>query len=239
MGPDDALSTEWFCETVEMMDDLIDVYDSHHYEGYDAMESLLWINERMKILIEKGIKKPFFITEYGNWSRNDEFYNGLFYAEFVINALNKGISGLSKWTLQSNPYPGESGLNNWGLWEYKNDNWRIRTEYYAYILLTNSLRPGMKIIETKTNSKKILTIAAKNINEKITVIVANRDNYANIEILGDFREDTVFKKYIYSKDTVKNLNKKNIIEPVILRIDKGNKLIDTIEENSFCVYIQE
>jgi len=240
MGPDDALSTEWFCETVEMMDDLIDVYDSHHYETYDARAYLSWLKPRVDKLREKNINKLWYVTEFGMLGDGRETFDyGLYVGEVAAIVFNNGASSLLIWTLQSNPYPGEGGMNDWGLWRYLDTEWQIRPVYYSYSILTRNFRPGMKVIKSSSNSDEILTLSMISSDNKVSIMVVNRGRQVELEINCKLEKNSSFFKYLYNKKIASNMFEGNLIEPKKININQENKLVDKLDKLSLVLYVQE
>ncbi len=233
MAPDEALSWEWFRDAALTMDDLVDAYESHRYEGYDALAAVPWMQERLGLLRERGIRKPFVIGEFGVWSDGDPYYNGQFIAEYVAAGIRLGVAGFSRWTLQSNPYPGESGMNDWGLWGYRDTGWALRPAYVAHAMLSGTLRAGSRTVSAASSSSKVVAAAALDPEGHLVVLCANRANTTRLTVKG-FAPGALVERYVYDRDAAARTDG-SLPDPSEMRTDARGEVSFALAGATFAV----
>jgi hypothetical protein len=135
----------WFTRCVERKShfDRCGLFVSHRY--IDPCDRLLlpsFLEDRLKSLAGKDPVKPFVIGEFGFRDKDlsDPMMNSLMqsypYAVWTsalaIDGLNRGVAGFSIWCLQEAYYPANMGLMNYGLWDFKRNDWNVRPVYHAW-----------------------------------------------------------------------------------------------------------
>lgn len=161
-GPD------WLTRIIESSDDAYSIYTIHEY--LDVTQYPV-IDVRLREATEAVRRhaapaapgpggaprtKPVFLWEIGfkdheagdndnRMSAARRFEYGLWCANTCNAALNEGVVGGSVWCLQQMYYPGANFMD-FGLWEFKDGQWRIRPAYYGYGLYTRFARPGLEAV---------------------------------------------------------------------------------------------
>ena len=143
VGSDDTGGLPWFTRCVQ--DDTYyqtaDLFASHRYLPYaDRVLAPFFFDDRLELLAAKEPRKPFVVAEFGfQDARSATLENPLmetypyavWTAAFVIDGLNRGVAGFSIWCLSEVYYPG-GGFMNYGLWDFKDNQWRARPVYHAF-----------------------------------------------------------------------------------------------------------
>ncbi len=156
VGSDDAQDTNWFRQSVE--DEgyfkTADLFSSHRYFAFaDRLLASYFFQSRLEPLAAKTPRKSFIVGEFGfHDDRSGTLVNPIMetypYAvwstEFVIDGLNLGVAGYSMWCLHEMVYPG-GGFMNYGLWNYKDDNWQVRPVYHAWANFTRETEAGERV----------------------------------------------------------------------------------------------
>jgi hypothetical protein len=92
------------------------------------------------MLEEREPEKPFVVGEFGFQDERSthllnpimaEYRYAIWTVDFVAQALNRGAAGMSIWTMHEVYYPG-NGFMEYGLWEWANEDWRVRPVYHAF-----------------------------------------------------------------------------------------------------------
>ena len=153
VGSDDTGGLPWFTDCVRNPTyfDSTDLFVSHNYMPYaDRLLAPLFFEDRLKLLAEKTPRKPFAVAEFGfQDSRSGTLENpimetypyAVWTAAFVIEGLNHGVAGFSIWCLSEVFYPG-NGFMNYGLWDYKDNGWKLRPVYHAMANFTRLTERG-------------------------------------------------------------------------------------------------
>lgn len=238
LGSDEAANFQWFAETAKTMDGIFGAYASHHYQVYEGLTSAGWINQRTGFLKELGIKKDWLITEFGSNADKNVYNNGICVAEYVLAGLNGGASGMSYWNMQATMYPVDNAFVDYGLWGGPAADFQVRPAYYAYCMLTRNIKPGMQVIESISDSEKTLTLACKNSEDKVTLLVINRSNDTTIEVSPEFAEGVKFLKYTYDTGVL-GLKDDNPVQAAEIGLNADKKLVDSVGKYSFAVYVEK
>ena len=164
----------WFLEgSAKELSAVADVFNSHTYIfGYDTPNDTVMRWERMNIEAVRGNgggQVPHFVGEFGSnqcvgASRQTDinlYERGVLMVRHCINFLNAGAAGASYWGLIDQYYGRNadySQMQQLGLWRYVKaayapedmsedftEDYRPRPQYYAYSLLTRSIRKGSKV----------------------------------------------------------------------------------------------
>ncbi|NUN97941.1 MAG: hypothetical protein HUU16_17395 [Candidatus Omnitrophica bacterium] len=153
IGSDDAQSLPWFKACVGSPDyhDLTDLFVSHRYFQFPERPLIPgFLESRLSPLNHIKPLKDFVIGEFGFQDGKsgtmenpimETFPYALWTADFVIEGLNRGVSGFSIWCLHEVYYPG-GGFMNYGLWDFKDSDWKIRPVYHAWASFTRLTEPG-------------------------------------------------------------------------------------------------
>ncbi len=209
----------WLDEIVPILDDEFGVFTIHEYPeptqayvvDYRIDRTLDIVKRHSKpICKDKNgpIYKPTFFYEIGANKAGDggsaslmspTYDYGLLCANTAVLGLNKGIIGGSVWCLHSMYYPGFNRMN-YGIWEFKDKDWKIRPVYYGYGLFSKFARAGM--LPLKVNTKPVFTdFSSGALKDKrgkyIFFIVNSSDKNVKAKITGLPKAN--FEVYEYSK----------------------------------------
>ena len=153
----------WLDEIVPILDDQFDIFTIHEYPEPTQVSVVDYRMKRTLDIVKRHSKpigkdenglvyKPTFLYEIGANKAGDggaasamspTYDYGLLCANTAILGLNNGIVGGSVWCLHSMYYPGYN-MMNYGVWEFKDNNWKIRPVFYGYGLFSKFARPGMQ-----------------------------------------------------------------------------------------------
>ncbi|MEK6793969.1 MAG: hypothetical protein AABZ39_04280 [Spirochaetota bacterium] len=183
---DESSDISWFRLTAKSLNDIADMYSTHSYkrkndvaafgdhiaERWDILKKLdpNWKNKEI-MLTEFGVSDKSTIDTNNRFMRTYE--NGLLIGNVCIDTLAQGVSGLSIWTLHRVNYPGFNFMD-YGLWEFKNEDWKFRPVYFSYSLFTRYCPRGAQILRTSCDEPEglIRTVAAS-ANGTVIVFVMN------------------------------------------------------------------
>ena len=214
----------WLEKIVPILDDYFDIFTIHEYPEPTQLAVVDYRIKRVSEIIKKyskpdknGDYKPIFLYEIGANKASDggsvsslspTFDYGLFCANTALLGLNNGVIGGSVWCLQSMYYPGYNKMR-YGVWEFKDKNWKIRPVFYGYGLLTKFARPGMQPLKTILSSNFYNFTAAalkSNPGKYIFYAVNLSDEPARIKISGlPFGK---YEIYEYAKKRIPEENEK-------------------------------
>ena len=161
VGSDDAMGAVWFRQCVEDPEylNLCGLMASHLYVQHSGGNRIMrhHLTNRLTVLKHRSPEKAFAVTEFGfqdhrstvNLNPLMESYDyALWTMEFAIDALSRGVRGLSIWCLQDLWYP--RLFMGYGLWRFKDENWRPKPVYYAWAALTRLTRAGDPVYPCET-----------------------------------------------------------------------------------------
>jgi hypothetical protein len=156
VGSDDTDGVTWFEQCVKndgYFNDA-DIFASHRYISFSSRELLPWfIDDRMRLLEDRSPVKPFVVAEFGFQDKRsgtlenplmEEYRYAVWTASFAIDCLNRGVSGMCVWCLHEMYYPG-GGFMNYGLWNFKDDQWKPRPVYHAWSMFTRLTESGDRV----------------------------------------------------------------------------------------------
>jgi len=153
LGSDDTDGWTWFerCVKDDRYFALADFFASHRYIQHTSRRLLpFFIDDRMKLIAGRTPVKPFVIAEFGFHDKRsgtlenplmEEYPYAVWTSAFAIDCLNRGVAGLSIWCLHEVYYPG-NGFMNYGLWDFKDNNWKPRPVYHAWSMFSRLTEPG-------------------------------------------------------------------------------------------------
>ncbi|MBI4977574.1 MAG: hypothetical protein HZC28_08835 [Spirochaetes bacterium] len=183
---DESSDLSWFTKTVIALNDIADVYSTHSYKRKnDAAMFVDHAADRwaaVKKYDPNWKDKRIYLTEFGvsdkdTTDRNNKFMrtfeNGLYIGGVCIDSLNNGINGFSIWCLHRVNYPGFNFMD-FGLWEFKDENWKLRPVYFSYSLFTKYCPRGAAILRATSDEPDglIRTVAASS-GKTTTIFVIN------------------------------------------------------------------
>ena len=139
---------------------LADYYASHRYFPYaDRVTAPSFFDERLALLAKRTPRKDLVIAEFGFQDQRsgtvdnplmESYPYAVWTAAFVIEGLNRGVAGFSIWCLQEVHYPGT--LMNYGLWDFKDNGWKLRPVYYAWLPFSRYTEPGDQVLRCTSSS---------------------------------------------------------------------------------------
>ncbi len=153
VGSDDTGDFDFFswCATDDAYFGLSDYFASHRYLQTASRPLMsMFLDERLDRLQSLTPHKPLVIAEFGFQDSHsgamenpimETYPYAIWTSAFVIEGLNKGIAGFSIWCLHEMYYPG-GGLMNYGLWNHKKDNYRVRPVYHAWAMFSRFTKGG-------------------------------------------------------------------------------------------------
>jgi hypothetical protein len=156
IGSDDANSLSFFetCATNPEYFALADVLCSHVYiRRCNTFMAPEFFDSRMKIAENLKPRKPFIVGEcgmLGDWFTAMDNPTMLTYpyaiwaTAFAIEGLNRGVSGFSIWTMNETFYPFGTRMQ-FGLWDFKDNGWKVRPVYHAWANLCRLTGAGDKV----------------------------------------------------------------------------------------------
>jgi|GEM_PF-623090 len=161
VGSDDAMGPAWFRKCAEDSDyyTLCEIMASHFYVQYSGGNRVLrhYLDHRLSVLATRAPVKPFAVTEFGFQDHRstvnlnplmDTYDYALWTMEFALDGLNRGVRGFSIWCLQDVWYP--RLFMGYGLWRFKEENWRPKPVYYAWSTLTRLTKAGDPVFPCDT-----------------------------------------------------------------------------------------
>jgi hypothetical protein len=172
LGGDDSGDLPWFTETAKRMPDRIEGYATHHYVKWDNLdEAAERTRDRlaaMKTHDPEWAKKKLVLAEFGihgpsTTDRNNLYMRtvdcGLGIAALCLDQVALGLDAASIWCLHRIHYPGFNFMD-YGLWEYKDENWKPRPVWYAYSLFSRFMARGSRLSQVEVKDGEGLVKAA-------------------------------------------------------------------------------
>jgi hypothetical protein len=202
----------------------------------------------------KSTKKPMMLAEFGGPGRSKDVPNGRFdqgesgapygilLAERVCAGLNAGFAGMNKWHLNDFRHAYGSWIyqNRWGSWGEGKDGYPVKPDYFAYALLTRHFRKGAQILKTSSSDPLLRTLAAKNLDGGLTVLVINRKPEPvtlNVHLNGDASTSLRTRKYVFIPTTsIQSVNGDLPTASGVIQAEDGT-LKDQIAAESFALYV--
>jgi hypothetical protein len=154
VGADVTVQQEFFDKSVAETDAYCVAWSRHKY--LKESQAVLFRNvvdaavRSAKENDSDGRAEPVLFAEFGfHWPETSDrshtgirkYEYGLLTAMAACDMLDGGAAGGSIWCLCRQMYPGFN-LMDYGLWEYADEQWRVRPVAAAYSLFTRFVRPG-------------------------------------------------------------------------------------------------
>ncbi len=247
----------WIEEIIPILDDLFGIFTIHEYPEITQYPLIDYRIDRMVDIVQdksepivtasgKKKYKPIFLYEIGALESSTmstpqmgsvmpRYEYPLYCANTAISGLNRGLVGGSVWCLHSMYYPGRM-MMDWGIWEYKNLDWKIRPVYYGYGLFTKYAKPGMNPLKVDVSPEfyDFSAAALRDSNGKRIVYILNfSDTALKADISG--LNEGAFEVFEYSRDTVPSMGEKGYGRVDSLKTGKiwkaSQKSIDTKPES--------
>jgi len=196
----------WLEKITPILDDQFDIFTIHEYPEPTQVSVVDYRMKRTTDIVKKYSKpigkdkdgfvyKPVFLYEIGANKASDggaasslspTFDYGLLCANTAILGLNNGIVGGSVWCLHSMYYPGYNKMK-YGIWEFKDKDWKIRPVFYGYGLFSKFARAGMLPLKVKIDplSYDLTAGALKSKSGKYVFYAVNlSDKVAKVKLTG-------------------------------------------------------
>ena len=188
---DDTGDLQWFRNVAQRMSDCTAVYAMHHYVKKDNLEVAAQRTvdrlATLKQFDKDWPQKKLFLAEFGvldkaTTDQNNQFMrtfeHGLCTAALLLDQLALGIDGATIWCLHRIYYPGNNFMD-YGLWEYKNENWKPRPVWFAYSLFTKFIPRGSRVIRMECDETEGL----------VKISMARDDGGASLFVLNSAYND--------------------------------------------------
>lgn len=219
----------WLIDTVENLDDVADMYNSHTYIfGYDTDNSTIYNWEEENLNATRNTGKPHVIGEFGSNQTTgstrqadiDLFERGVLLIREMCNFYNAGAAGASYWVLFDEYYNPkdnyQDGLMMLGLWKssraaYDDDpayratvkeDYEVRPQYYAFSLFSKYVPKGAQVYPIECGNSKIAGSAFKGTDGKWVYVIANGSAEEVKFALHNPECYGTFEKYEYREDAL-------------------------------------
>lgn len=260
---DDARDYVWLQSTLENLQGIVDVCNSHTYnygDTYDAeTDSTLrdMSNEDICYNLSKynlenwrlaweGYGVPHMWGEFGTKNgvgshQTLDTYTpdrGIDISRILLNFFNMGSVGASYWVLFSQYYS-RSDFNSryimdMGLWGFADEGYDCRPVYYAYSMATRFIEEGDVIFPIKSDDGYIVGTAFRNGNEWSYCVVNNGDEDKKVSFVNLDGAPETLNRYVYDEKNVPTDNK--VIASDLTLAADGRVLSDTVKARSFVIY---
>jgi len=154
IGSDDADARAFFEECVRdpAYRALTDIFCSHTYPRSTCIPASIpeFFDGRLSALRTHAPDRPFIVGEMGflgPWFTSHDnpliltYPYAIWTAAFAIEGLNRGVAGFSFWTMHEVYYPFGKKMQ-FGLWDFKDNDWRTRPVYHAWVAFCRHARCG-------------------------------------------------------------------------------------------------
>ena len=203
MGPDIAWQWEWFDGAAARIAGVVDAYDFHCYVGQeevrdDGQKRLLPNLMRFRSVVDRvdpnGKDKPILLTEMGmgGGSTNghpaiDTFDYALHMGDLAIGVLNSGTKAGIAWCAFDVYYFEGDQLMSWGMWKYKDHDWKPKPWHSIWQEVTRSVPRHGDVVAVE-GAQGLVHAAAIALNrskgeggreptyQQFTVLLANRSS---------------------------------------------------------------
>ncbi len=173
LGSDDTNGLPWFeqCVRDDRYFNLADLFGAHRYITHTSRRLMpFFVEDRMKLLAGRTPVKQFLVAEFGFQDKRsgtlenpmmEEYPYAVWTAAFVIDCLNRGVAGASIWCLHEVYYPG-NGFMNYGLWDFKDNNWKPRPVYHAWSMFSRLTEAGDRAVRCVSTAPEYVAGAVVN-----------------------------------------------------------------------------
>ncbi len=230
---------EWIGWANDKMNDIIDIYSWHAYNGtrwhreYDGWKEIVELG-RNKIA-ETG--KPFWIDEYGAGYPDEKIRTqpdyGNYIAQCIAAFIKAGAQSSLIWLLMDQQYvepltnaDGKDsfydGVHRWGLTKWPHDKIENPSEpypaWYAFSMMSRYLggRNGTKVLKT-TNADSLYVVATKPGENDFSVMIVNASHQPQ-------KFEAVFT------EEIKTTLRKHLFDPANIRVDEKAEIIEAGKE---------
>jgi len=217
-GSDHSNNDHWHEMAVDQLHHILGAYDIHCYANdRDVRPGKLrdYFRRSWGYALTRdpdAKNKPFIVGEagmndgaqhpVGNHNIN-QFYYGLFMADYAVQAANAGSSAVIAWMLDDNSHPGFF----WGMWKNKSNSHELRRWFYPWSLLSRYFPANSVIYRVRRLSKDVRLLAAcipkkgKSGDNAYTFCIVNRaEKSVKVTLKVEADKIVSLRRYIYSKD---------------------------------------
>lgn len=259
---DDARDCAWLAITLQNLEGIINIANSHTYSFGDAC------NEKGEVITRMSNKEICYDLPNYNLNSYKEFvseYNvphmwgefgtlngldshktmdkytarrGLDVARIALNMFNMGSVGVSYWVLFSQYYSAgdfSSGkIMDMGLWGFADEEYNCRPVYYSYSMITRFINKGDCIYPVYSEDDNIVAVAFGNGDKWSYCVVNNADASKKIAFVNRAGKPVTLNRYIYDENNVPTDNKVISSDGIITAEERV--LSDNIPAFSFAIY---
>ncbi|MFA5659193.1 MAG: hypothetical protein WC900_07905 [Oscillospiraceae bacterium] len=246
---DDARDAGWLANTLENLEGICDIVNSHTYDFDATMSnndiqstSSYNLKEYSEVFNEYGL--PHIFGEFGTNNIGENSHTcanrwtaerGLQIARIALNMLYSGSSGFSYWVLFSQYYSKtDTQIMEMGLWGFADEAYACRPVYYSYSLFSRFTLKESDIFVIPMTDDNIIAIALRHENDWTYLVVNDSTEAKKISFLNNTKFPDTMDKYLYNQNDVPENN--NLIESSGKINADGRVLTDTLLPMSFTVY---
>lgn len=221
LGPDDCTAqyngtSLWWRQTVPGTIDVLGGFSSHTYKHRDTRMLRAWIEDRLlhaRQLDPDGPVRPLLVTEFGYTGlesgtfdnpENNTYEYGLFMGDFAIETLNARASGALMWCLFDQYYDA-THCQHYGLWEFKDRDWRPRPAFYSWSLINRYSEKGSRVVavEITPQAQQLRGAALVSPAGNLTLMLVNRyDRDMQVELHAGLPRSATLRVYRYTPATI-------------------------------------
>lgn len=250
IGSDDSGDQDWFAQTALKLGPFLDGYATHHYVPHDDLEEASRRSGERLSALKAGdpawAKKSFTLAEFGihapgTTDRSNAYMRtfdaGLGIAAICLGQIPLGLDRASIWCLHRIYYPGYNFMD-YGLWEFKDENWKPRPVYFAYGLFTKFMPRGSRLLEIAVSGGEgmVLSVMAENPGAQSLFIL--NTSYSDTKIRADLGAGMAGAQvvpFIYDEAGVQNPASRALFVPGTPQRLRG-PLEDTLPARCLRVY---
>jgi hypothetical protein len=211
------------------------------------------------IKIAREVKKPYFITEFGNFFMADfegnsmalggprseapkSYKEQLLNADKVLTGINEGVDGFNRWSFTNRgDLDGQWQLvRTWNpnLWDFYKNVVPEPVPYYSYGIISRFAAKHSCILETRADSGNYVVAALKSPLGETSIYLLNKsDKEIDISLsILDIKDKLILNKYQVTEQEIQKPGyKMNPLETFTLK-KSGNILYDKIPPLSITTY---
>ena len=197
LGSGDAESLQWFVDSVRRTSAFVGGYGGSRYAANLNLEEVrdrniaylaamrtndpAW-SEKKYIVTEFGIRAQATTDKHNAYMRT--FDCGLGMADLCLDQVALGVDAASIWCLHRIYYSSDN-LMDYGLWEFKDENWKPRPLWYSYSLFTRFMTRGSQLsqIDVKDGEGLVKATLAQGPEGRFLFVL--NQSYGDITIAAD------------------------------------------------------
>lgn len=177
------------------MDAMTDIYGGHLYpknegaDNWDGVEFYPYVLENLELMVGtvEPTGKKFLLGEFGGVGASSPGVKtalgvgsgsyGLMMGEWVVAALNAGVSGMCAWELHDQQ--GTAAHREWGAFKDHEGDYAVRPWYYSYGLCCRYIRKDSRSLMVESDNQLVHAAAVRhNQDGHYTVVLINRNEQA-------------------------------------------------------------